>query len=223
MSAARFDFTAPYGGRTVFPTGELVAPVPRIPRMQGLALSAALHDPVRADAIAPSERDASLAAWRFSVARFQEALNLPTAPASWPAWLGDFALAERAVHGPAHGVADEAFYRSVREYIGRTDAPLPVRAAVEFRHGIAAWDFPAVIRAGTVLLPGVEQGERYLPPDDLLDALVTAYLLAGDAQGAADAFSRLVAVTARGRSDLRLRLLDAYVTAATGTTNEERP
>jgi hypothetical protein len=214
LSAARFDFLAPFGGRRVEQTESVIAPIPRIPRMLATAVSAALRNPVRVDALPVGERPANVGRSQFRVARWRAMLDRSDAPDDWIAWLDDFAVVEHAVHGAMRGVADEEFYARARGFVTRTGAPEIVRHAVAFRHGLAAWDFAEAARAGAALLPSVMRRERFVPADLYLDGMVAAQLRVGNAQEARRVFRLVGPLAGRALADLRVLLLDAYIAAA---------
>jgi hypothetical protein len=130
------------------------------------------------------------------------------------AWLETFASVERLVHGASRGVADEGFYDSTRTFLARVDAPLPIRHVVEFRHGLAAWDFPAAVRAGTALYPSVTANAGLIPPEEYLDGMIAASLAVGDIEGAVRVFATVGPLSGRSTRDFRMLLLASYLQAA---------
>ena len=75
-----------------------------------------------------------------------------SAPGDWNAWLEDFSTVEEDIHGGTAGVADEDFYRRVRNFLRAVKAPGGPAAAVDLHHGLAAWDYAEAARAGDLLI-----------------------------------------------------------------------
>jgi spermidine synthase len=225
LSAARFDLTGPFVGRSTTPTDEVIAPVPRIPRIQAAALAAGLRNPELVNALVEEERNSQLPGAQYLLDTWRAALTLGEAPADWTLWVRDFAAAERVVHGDMAGFADPDFYGSTEGFLELVDAPGSVRDVVAFRHGLASWDFQLVSRTGERLLQGVLGREGVIPPDDYLDGMVVAKLRLGDMRSARQIFNQVVPLSSRAPTDLRLRLLDAYIDALSGVvpTDLTRP
>jgi len=114
------------------------------------------------------------------------------------------------------GMVDTAFYSSLYTYLDRTHAPEVVRASVDFLHGLAAWDYPQAARAADPLIASAERGELWLDADQLRDGAVIAKLAVGDRAGARAAFRALVSRSGRSVTDLRTRLLYAYIADTVG-------
>jgi hypothetical protein len=132
-------------------------------------------------------------------------------PVDWHAWVELVANVEQAMHGGMAGVADTAFYAGLRAYLSRMNAPAEPRAAVDFLHGLAVWDYAEASRATDVLLRAAAKGDIWLDPDLLRDGAVIAKVRVGDRAAAAAAFRMLIAKSSRGITDLRTRLLYAYI------------
>jgi hypothetical protein len=94
---------------------------------------------------------------------------------------------------------------------------MPARAAIDFLHGLATWDYAQAAHAADPLLVEAAKGEVWLDPDQLRDGAVIAKLAIGDRTGARVAFRDLISGSARSVTDLRTRLLYSYIadTAAT--------
>jgi hypothetical protein len=120
------------------------------------------------------------------------------------------ALVENDVHGGAAGVADEAFYEPIYRFLRSSKAPKRAVAALDFLHGLAAWNFQQASAAADVLMPDADLGESWLPPMMLRDGTVVAKLEIGDIAGAQRAFDILTPL-AGSKSDLRSRLLEAQI------------
>jgi hypothetical protein len=86
---------------------------------------------------------------------------------------------------------------------------MAVSAVVDFRHGLAAWDFPEVVRASDTLIARLEGGETWLPVEALRRGAAVARLKTGDIRGAARLFSNQV--TLGGDWTVLDRVLQAYI------------
>jgi hypothetical protein len=221
LSAARFDLTRPFVGQPTPPTDEVIAPVPRIPRMQAAALAAGLRNPDRVNALAEEERNGQLPSAQYLLAKWRTALTRGEVPADWTQWTRDFVTAERIVHGDVQGLADGEFYGNVERFLELVDAPGFVRDAIAFRHGLATWDFQLVSQAGERMLQSVVNRENRIPPDDYLDGMVVAKLRLGDVRSARRIFDQVAPLSSRAPTDLRLRLLNAYIEAVSGTVPDD--
>jgi hypothetical protein len=96
---------------------------------------------------------------------------------------------ERLVHGGTAGAADETFYARLRTYAARANAPAPARAAIEFLHGLASWDFANASRAGQMLIDTrLRDTVDWLPVSLVRNGIVVARIQLGDFDGARAAF-----------------------------------
>jgi hypothetical protein len=86
-------------------------------------------------------------------------------------------------------VADEPFYARLHAFEERTNAPASARAAVDFLHGLASWNFTEVSRAGQTLI-GARLQDRvdWLPISLVRNGIVVARIQLGDFEGARAAF-----------------------------------
>src|SRR5205814_366820 len=84
-------------------------------------------------------------------------------------------------------VADSTFYAPVHAYLARVHAPPEPRAAIDFLHGLAAWDFREAAPASSVLLDAARAGDLWLDADVLRDGAVVARLASHDRRGGAGA------------------------------------
>ena len=110
-------------------------------------------------------------------------------PADWRLWVEDMRESERLLHGGTAGVADEAFYMRLRAYAARANAPVPTRAAIEFLHGLASWDFANASRAGQLLIDArIRDTVDWLPISLVRNGVVVARIQLGDFEGARAAF-----------------------------------
>ena len=137
-------------------------------------------------------------------------------PFSWESWAGAFVRMESELHWGTSGWAAEALYGPVRAFLDRVEAPAPARATVALLHGAASLDWAEAAGGADVLVPLVAEGERWTPPDLLLDISVVAYLRTGRVQAARLALTRLTPRTGRADWNLRNRLLEALIAEAEG-------
>ncbi len=211
LSHERFDVTAPFIRRRVPPASFTLAPAPDIPRMYNLALGATVRNPgsFRAGDSATADERKSIALYRERAWRAELAASEP--PSDWRVWIQRMADIERDRYGGTSGYADDAFYADIYRYLERQKAPPAVRAVVEFRHGLSAWDFPRAIRAGEPLVTAALDRASWLPPDELRDGMAVARLATGDAAGARRAFESLASLSRRPTGDFRTALLASYI------------
>jgi predicted membrane-bound spermidine synthase len=210
LGEARFDFVAALQRSPMGLGPDTVAPVADAPRQRAQALAAGVRLP--ADPAEDTRTDA-LSQGRYALARWNAVLDAGRAPADWRAWLVDFEVMERTVHGATRGTVDPAFYDRVAGFLERTQAPDQVRDAVEFRRALGAWDFAAARDAGGRLAAEAAEGRELVSPRDLLEGVVTAHLMTGEARAADSLFRLLLPRVAWVKGDLRMLLLAAYVEA----------
>jgi hypothetical protein len=110
-------------------------------------------------------------------------------------------------------VADERFYAALRRYLAATRPPLQAVAAVDFMHGLAAWDFAEAARSADRLSFDASLGEGWVPATMLLDGGVVAKLRTGDVAGARALYDELTPVLG-GVGGLRARLIEAHLRVA---------
>ncbi|HEV2671321.1 MAG TPA: hypothetical protein VGU74_09525 [Gemmatimonadales bacterium] len=212
LAASRFDpFAALAGRRAPLPL-EPVTAVPEIAPAYRTALAGRLrlHRDGSHDALPPdADYDAALLRDRMMTTFL--AAGAP--PPDWQPWMRSLSLVEQDVHGTAQGTADEGFYAALERYVARNRLPLQARAAVDFLHGLAAWDFPRAAAAADRLLLDATLGEAWVPRDMYREGAVVAKLKIGDVVGARRLFNAVVQLPG-GRSGLRTRLLEAHLRAA---------
>jgi len=187
----RFDIAAalagqarPFGttGLSVTPEITHVDELARGARMRALLAAGRLAD----TAVRRDEDDAK-ARVRLDVLTRQMSGSAP--PADWRVWVEDMRQSERLVHGGTAGVVDEPFYARLRGYAARANAPAPARAAIDFLHGLASWDFAEASRAGQTLIDvRVKDGVDWLPISLVRNGVVVARIQLGDFVGARAAF-----------------------------------
>jgi hypothetical protein len=157
-------------------------------------------------------RDEEDAKARVRLDQMERLISGSSPPADWRVWVEDMREAERLVHGGTAGVVDEPFYARLRAYVARANAPAPARAAIDFLHGLAQWNFAEASRAGQTLIDvRVRDAVDWLPISLVRNGVVVARIQLGDfesARAAFKAYSRNVDVDAFTARVLAAYLLD---------------
>lgn len=199
-----------FGWRSPFATTRL-APVLGHPRLTARALGATLRTWREHGLLIPATDDEST---REALQRFWQwsaALQADVPPADWPLWLQETLRVEEDLHRGSAGVVDEGFYSTLHAYLDRRYAPTEVCQALHFREALARWDFRALSEAADRLLLPAMEGTALVPIDELLDGGVVAKLLLGNIADAQEYYKSLAGHAERLSTDLRSRLLEAYV------------
>jgi hypothetical protein len=207
LASSRVNFAAMVDGRRNG-LGDPYAVVLGVPRLDAMAAAAAVRTP---DPRAGPQ--AGVVASRRQIIEAEMATG--KAPVDWHAWVGAVSGVEEGLHGGMAGVADTAFYASLRKYLAQTNAPELPRAAVDFMHGLAAWDFAEASRATDPLIAAASTGTLWFDADMLRDGAVMAKLATGHRSQARDIFRLLIGKSARDITDLRTRLLYSYIADTT--------
>ena len=211
----RFNIAAALAGRRLGFGEESLAVTPEIPRVDEIARAARLRSALASGHTAPDTtgRRRSGDSYARGLARLvqlERQLAGSTPPADWRLFVDDVRESERLLHGGTAGVADDAFYGRLRQYVARVNAPAAVRAAIDFLHGLAAWDYAEASRAGEGLLAAREHDKvDWLPVSFTRNGLVVARIQLGDFVGARAAFT---AYARNAREDeFTARVLAAYL------------
>jgi spermidine synthase len=208
LSGERFALAPLLEGRRFGVDGERYTPASDVPRLDALELGARLRD----------QRFDGAPSWILGVAErarnVDRLLASDGAPVDWLGFVGAFSEAEAARSGGAVGLADSAYFATVRAYLARQRAPAQVSAAVDFIHGLAAWDFAEASRAADTLIGAARQGQLWLSPDLLREGTVAARLRLGDVRGAHVALEQLAGIGGRPAGDVRGDLVAAWVARA---------
>ena len=206
LGDARFNALAALEGRRIpLPTEHWTA-TPEIDRARAATLSARLRHPT--DSI-PENSEVTSARYRKEMLESIVAVSAP--PPDWELWFRSVVVVERELHGPAAGVADEAFYEALHEYLASARAPEIVKTSARFMHALASWDFIGASRAADRLMADPTIGTGWIPPNMLRDGAVVSKLMIGDVAGARRVYDRL---TFAGSDELWPRVLGAYLAAA---------
>jgi spermidine synthase len=207
LASNRVNFAAMIDGHRNGP-GDSYAVVTGIPRLQAMAAAAGLRT---GDSRAGP--DVALISARKQM--LDAEISSGKAPASWPVWVQSVAWIEASIHGGMAGMVDTAFYSSLYTYLDRAHAPVPARAAIDFLHGLASWDYVQAARAADPLLAEAAKGELWLDGDELRDGAVVAKLAVGERAGARAALHGLIRISSRTNTHLRTRLLYSYIADTT--------
>ncbi len=215
LMTERFDPTAPFFGRRVRPGGadDMAVPIPAVPRVQALALGAALRQPpTAAESLDSLTRPGGLDVAQFRQLQWQGMLRADARPQDWKVWLGSWLAVERDRNRGTAGVLDTQLHAETERYLARHRAPTPVRQAVAYYHALAAWDFERAAPLADSLLPTVLDGDGWVSAKDLLEGGVVAKLRMGDYEDAKRLYDAILAENEAVRTTFRVRLLDAYLT-----------
>jgi len=218
LRSARFDpFAALAGRKTPLPR-EPQTVLPEVASTHSAAIAGRLRA-ARTGVTDALPRDADYGAAVLRERMLAAFLARGAPPPDWQLWMRSVALVERDVHGTAQGTADEAFYAELERYLARTHPPLQARAAIDFLHGLAAWDFPRAARAADFLRTDASLGEDWLPSEMFMEGAVVAKLKTGDVIGARRMLDALTSVRGGRAALLRASLLDAHLRAAEVTAH----
>jgi spermidine synthase len=211
LAANRFNMTAPFFNRATPLTSEMVVAVPRIQPVGARALSATLR--ALRDGGELSEEELPVD-FRVAIRRWEQwlsALEGDRAPSDWRLWVSQALAVEAEIGRGTAGVADEAVFSDINEFLDRHDAPELAREAIALRYGIAAWDFGKASRATDALMQSVLDSEGWILPDEVLFGGVVAKLRLRDFEGATSVWEQLGPQVRQGGFNLRLELLKSYL------------
>ncbi len=162
---------------------------------------------------------------RFFHERWHEMLEAAAPQEDWWFWLSQYRVIHADRSSGITGVADSAFFATVRTYLDNTSAPDIVRQAVEFDAALDAWDFELVSnlvdrlaspRRAEPYRLGAES-LRWISPTLLVEGGVVAKLRIGDVAGARRIYDEFVDEYERPPTHVRRRLLEAHLAGAGGT------
>ncbi|MDB4883954.1 MAG: Spermine synthase, partial [Gemmatimonadetes bacterium] len=129
LAGERFALAPLLEGRRFGVDGERYTPASDVPRLDALELGARLRD----------QRFDGAPSWILGVAErvrnVDRLLASDRPPVDWLGFVGAVTEAEAARSGGASGVADSAYFVTLRRYLERQHAPATVSAAVDFVHG----------------------------------------------------------------------------------------
>jgi spermidine synthase len=212
LSAQWFNLLASLTGNRTAPALDAQAALPENPRVLARATGALLRSGsnLAVPVDAPPVIQQSAAEWRA----WQSQANSAEPPVNWEMWIQQAGRADYLRNSGTAGFVDQQFYASLQRTMDRNKAPAAVRDIVQFRHGMAAWDFAEAAAAGQRMLSLVGTDALWISPDELRDGLVMARLHLGDVAGAKQAFDGLFRFSERPATDVRSQLLMSYVQSA---------
>jgi predicted membrane-bound spermidine synthase len=228
LAERRFDLAAALTGHRYGFGREVRTATPDISRVAALSFGARVRAlrargvSQRADSASPTDREVAAAAYRRDVLDRLAASGRP--PSDWRVWFDQFAGVESDLHRGTAGVADEAFYGPMLRYARSQGAPRDAIAAIEFLHGLAAWNFPEVLAASPVLEAAERARRSWISSELLRDGTVVAHLATGDVTGARRRMQELSPLGDQGDDAYRFRsrLLFSYILFAEKERRETR-
>jgi hypothetical protein len=209
-----FDFAGALDLPPLVDEGERSTSLGSIPRVRALVAGAAL----RARFSRPAPADTAWTAGGREdvderVLQWVEDLR-GEPPETWAGWTRGFWSTFDLWHAGTRGYADPRLVQLARDYLDRHRAPEGPRAAVAFRVGLALRDWRAVAQAAPALVREAGQDRHWVDPDPLREGAVLAHLALGQPDSAAALWQALEGQVRRPPTDLRVRLLRAYLGAA---------
>jgi spermidine synthase len=207
-----FNLLASLTGRRTAPALDFQAALPENPRVLARATGALLRSgrdlavPVNASPVFQQ----SAVEWRA----WQSMASSAGPPVNWEMWIRQAARADYLRNSGTAGFVDQQFYTGLQQFMDKHEAPAAVRDIVQFRHGLASWDFGEAATAGERMLSLVGTEALWISPDELRDGLVFARLHLRDVAGARRAFDGLFRFSSRPATDARSQLLMSYVQTA---------
>jgi len=212
LGDSRFDLGAMLTDTRILPASEGSASL-NISRVKSLALGHRLRTETFTTASLEGE-DKTL---RLAVTQGQtldDVIAMGRAPMDWPIFLKLASDVEAERHGGTMGWTDDAFYARVGNFMQAQHAPSDAQAAWRFVHAAAGYRWIAAAAEVDSLVFARLEERRWLDDDLFRDAAVVAFLKTGAPAKARGVFDRLDEFVARKPNDLRVRLLDAYITEA---------
>jgi predicted membrane-bound spermidine synthase len=228
LAERRFDLVATLSGRRFGFSSDSQTATPDIVRAAGLAFAARVRNAREkglapaTDSAKPRDRNLSAALYRRDVLDRLAASGRP--PVDWRPWFDQFVDAETDLHRGTAGVADEQFYASMLRYARSAGAPREAIAAIQFLHGVAAWDFPEVLAASPTLEAAQRARRPWISAELLRDATVAAHLVTGDVTTARRRMQELSPLGDQGDDvhRFRSRLLFSYILFAEREKRESK-
>lgn len=212
LGDARFDLGAALTDTRLPPGNERLPALP-IARVKALALGHRL----RTETFVTGSLENEDGATRIAVAQQGSLFDLMTvghAPVDWRSFFKLATDVEASRHRGTMGWTDEPFYGRVTQFLEAQQAPADARAAWRFLHAAAGYQWPAAAAEVDALVSARLDEHHWLDDDLLRDAAAVSLLKTGAPARARGVFNRLGEFATRKPRDLRVRLLDAYITAA---------
>jgi hypothetical protein len=148
LGSSRFPLGLVLSGyRTAFATST-ASPV-QIRRSEARAFGAAVRAPA---AVADTGAFEELRTVRHLRTMLRAQTASGRAPEHWDRWVSDVLSVDDAIHGGTAGVADDAWYAELTDYVRRVGAPERVTTTLTFLRAVRAWDWPTVATSGEQLM-----------------------------------------------------------------------
>lgn len=211
LSADWYNLLASISGRRTAPASDPLPSLPENPRVRARAMGALLRSNA---SVLPDNAPPIIQQDLFEWRAWQSMASAAGPPINWDLWLGQANRANQLRNTGTAGNADEQFYAGLERFMDRHNAPQAVRDVVQFRRGLAAWDFALAAAAGQRLLALVGSSRPWITADELRDGLVIARLHLRDVAGARRALDGLFRFSRRPVIDLRSQLLASFVESA---------
>ena len=212
MSSGRYDISAALLNRKILPTPDMNSSID-IGRVNNMALSARLRSGEKPD---PNESDDFDKDFREAAVRGQtlrDAMAANRAPADWPLFIKLATTVEHDRHAGTMGWVDEPWYASVSHFMDQQHAPADALSAWRFMHAIATYDWRRAVPEINTLVKARENGVSWINEDLFRDGAVIALIQTRDFVRARTVFDRFAEFAGRKPNDLRVRLLEAHISA----------
>jgi predicted membrane-bound spermidine synthase len=212
MGESRYDVSAALLARRILPTTEKNSSVD-IARVNNLALGARIRSNEKPDLNVTDDYDKDFreAYMRGEALRDGMAANRP--PADWPLFVKLAMTVENDRHAGTMGWTDDPWYASVSRFLEQQHAPADAKSAIRFMHAIASYDWRHAVAEVDELQKAREEGISWLNDDLFRDGATIALIHTGDLARARLVFDRMVEFVARKGNDLRVRLVEAHISA----------
>jgi predicted membrane-bound spermidine synthase len=211
LATRRIDIAAPVSLRRMVPSWGADGPMTDVPRVQALALAAALQGSDASDGVDTTAARQPLEAAKFRRLRWEALLAAGDPPTDWRRWLGELRIVERDRQRGTSGYVDESLLRSVLRYLDRHNAPVEARRVVDFYFGLAGWDFGLAAAAADALVEAQAQEDGWITLEELAEGAVISKLRIGDVAGASRVYDHLTSDVSVRERDFRLQILRAYL------------
>jgi len=210
LSEGRFDVVAALSGRRAGFGTAGVSPTPEVSRSEALALGARIRASrtLPAPVVAQLPRDADMRNALYRVDQLDRLTSSGRAPADWHSWMSAVIQVDADLHSGTAGVVDTAFFDGLRQFTSRAGAPSEARAAVDFLHGIGAWNWPEAAVASKALMSSTDS-LGWIPDPLLRNGAVVSYIMLRDTAGAKEVLRKFARRT--DSDQFRERLIASFL------------
>lgn len=210
LTDGRFDVVAALTGRRAGFGSIGVAAVPEVGRPVALSLGTRLRAirTLPASVTDQMPRDEELRAALYRRDQLDRVSAATSPPADWHSWMKAVVEVDADLHGGTAGVADTAFFGSMRRFAASQGAPVEARAGVEFLHGIGTWDWAKSATASETLIATSDSVE-WIPEVLLRNGAAVSYIMLGDTTGARDVLRKFARRTFDDR--FRERMIASFL------------